>query len=366
MSDAPRSSLALSQPLLRWLREDPAWTALSLPQRARLAWQAHWGSTNSRLGQALAAQREPMTLDDPLLIAGPWRSGTTVMHELLAAALGSTTPLTWQCMNACAFELTPRRSGGRSIARPMDGLEISDDSPQEDEFALLALGVDSAYRAFWMPHRIGELQHTLDPQYWLARPQWLTTWEAFLRGLLRTASQPRQPLILKSPNHTYRLPSILQRFPRTRIVWMARPAGEVFQSNRLMWQMMFDRHGLGPADTDRTDRFIAAALDAAAQALRWCMQTMDRRQWTVIAHDALVADPGAAVDAVMQHLRLNAPTRGASFDLTLARLQSGRIQQHDLRTLPPVAVSPCRQLDAAQADALAQATSALLPNQQSS
>ena len=88
------------------------------------------------------------------------------MHELLTAATGWPTPLTWQCMNATAFQLLPAPPAQSGVARPMDGLEISPLSPQEDEFALLSLGVDSAYRGFLMPERLPELLHTLDPAYW--------------------------------------------------------------------------------------------------------------------------------------------------------------------------------------------------------
>ena len=308
MSKVARSSLALSQPLLGWLREDPAWAALPMAQRARLVWQARWGSINSGLTSALATQRAPVPLEDPVLIVGPWRSGTTVMHELLAAAIGSTTPRTWQCMNACAFELTPRRRGAAAIARPMDGLEISDESPQEDEFALLSLGIDSAYRAFWMPHRIGELRHTLDPQYWLDHPQWLDAWERFLRGVLATNGHAAaQPLLLKSPGHTYRVASILRRFPRARLVWMVRDPSEVFHSNRKMWSQMFVAHGLAAPHPSALDDFLAEMLSATACVLEDSLDlTFDRLVY--VAHESLLERPADVMASVRESLRLPTAT----------------------------------------------------------
>ena len=349
------SSLALSQPLLRWLREDPAWAALPLAQRARLAWQARWGSINSGVARALAAQGTLVALEDPVLIVGPWRSGTTVMHELLGAALGSTTPLTWQCMDACSFELLPHRHrGGRDpvVARPMDGLQISGESPQEDEFALLALGIDSAYRAFWMPQRIGELQHTLDPQYWLDQPQWLDAWEAFLRGVLRTATLPRQPLILKSPNHTYRLRAILQRFPRTHVVWMARDPAAIWHSNRKMWSSMFAAHGLSASNSDALDAFLVRALEEAASTLDWCSQNLDHARWTVVRQEALQADPVATMQGVQRALELQRETNSAAFDAAVARIGSGRVERY-AQAPPPVALPAIEALRGAQDAALA-------------
>lgn len=296
--------LALSRPLLHWLRQDPAWPQLSAVLRARVAWQAGWGSLNARLSRTLdRGEADQTTLQDPLLIVGPWRSGTTVMHELLSAATGYTTPLTWQCMNANAFRLGAPRASSVTLARPMDGLEIRPDSPQEDEFALLTLGAPSAYRAFWMPHRIGELHDTLSPDYWLANTQWLPLWEGFLRGVLRSSgTEVRQPLILKSPNHTYRLPAILRRFPGARVVWMARCASDVLASNRKMWRAMFDAHGLTPMNDHALDAFLLRALQSTTRLLAWCGDHLPRTQWCVVRHDALLTAPNAILRAVCRHL----------------------------------------------------------------
>lgn len=348
--------LALSRPLLHWLRQDPAWQRLPVALRARLQWQAGWGSVNMRLSGALAhGAAEQTALQDPLLIVGPWRSGTTVMHELLGAATGCATPRTWQCMNACAFQLGAPRQATAALARPMDGLEIRHDSPQEDEFALLTLGVDSAYRGFWMPHRLGELHATLAANYWLDNAAWLPAWEAFLRGVLRSAGPvERQPLILKSPNHSFRLPAILRRFPRTRVLWMARSAGDVMASNRKMWRAMFERHGLTPSDSAPLDAFLAAALDAAAHALRWCEGELPAAQWTVVPHEALVAAPQETTRAVCRHLLADIAIDESALAQAVAQTASGRIERYATAPHEHDAIArACEDLDAAQARAAA-------------
>lgn len=347
-----RGGLALSHPLLRWLRQDPAWPQLPAALRARAAWQAGWGSLNARLSDSLGrGAADGATLRDPMLIVGPWRSGTTVMHELLTAATGCTAPLTWQCMNACAFQLGAPRASKAALARPMDGLEIRPDSPQEDEFALLALGVPSAYRAFWMPHRIGELHDTLSPAYWLADPHWLAVWEGFLRGVLHSGgAAAQQPLILKSPNHTYRLPAILRRFPGARWVWMARDAGDVLASNRKMWRAMFAAHGLTPADNVALEAFLAAALQGAAQTLDWCHEHVPPTQWCVVRHDALLAAPQDAVRTVCRHLAGDLAIDEAALEQAVTRTASGRVERYDAATdANPVTAAAVAQLDAAQA-----------------
>ena len=107
-------TLALTPPLLAWLRQDPSWSSLPWAWRAAQRWRAAWSGLNARQSEALANPAIP--LQDPVFIVGPWRSGTTVMHELLTAATGCATPLTWQCMNAPAFRLASRPPNHVAIA----------------------------------------------------------------------------------------------------------------------------------------------------------------------------------------------------------------------------------------------------------
>lgn len=356
-SHARPSPLALSRPLLDWLRCGSDWRQRPWHERVALQWQAHWGSWNTRLSRAVVAQSAPtLDLRDPLLIVGPWRSGTTVMHELLTAASGYPTPTTWQCMDPCAFAL--RRTppvGGVDLARPMDGLAISATSPQEDEFALLSLGAASHYRAFLAPSRIGEMTDALRQDYWLLDRHWMPVWEAFLRAVLRAAAPAAQsrPLLLKSPNHSFRLQAILRRFPGARVLWMARDAGSVLASNRKMWQQMFARYGSpgSPAPPGALDGFLAQALVSAADALAWCLDTLPRDQLAVVGHEALAVRPEATIEQ-LRH-RWGRDWTGGTIDLhrALNRVQSGTIAQYGKGAgqITPPAV---KRLDAEQERAL--------------
>ncbi len=342
-------SLSITRPLLAWLREDRQWQTLDWRVRAVLAWKAGLGSLNAKLSraqQASATSRQPLA---PLLILGPWRSGTTVMHELLSAATGWPTPLTWQCMDPTAFQLgsAPRRDV--VTARPMDGLALGSLSPQEDEFALLALGAPSAYRAFWMPHRLTSLLPTLEQQYWLDEPQWLDTWEGFLRAVHRGAA-PGHGLLLKSPNHTFRLQAILGRHPQARVVWMLRDPQAVFFSNRKMWRTMFAEHGLTPADEAALDHFLARALQASAEALEWALAHLSADQLVCCTQEALRDAPLAEAQRVLAALHL--PADEAALEAAIASTRSGRVE-HYPQAPPDCAQAAIARLREIQADAAA-------------
>lgn len=325
-----RERLPLSPRLLDWLRADPVWRTLPLLTRAEYRWRGHWGGVNARIGQARALQGDAPALAAPLFVLGPWRSGTTVLHELLVAATGRPAPMTWQCMDPTAFHLRATAPPGPvTLARPMDGLPVTATSPQEDEFALLGLGAPSAYRAFLMPHRLDELQLTLDPQYWIDEPTWLPLLEGFLQGVLRTAPEPASPLVLKSPNHSFRMRALLRRFPAAQAVWLARDPAEVLQSNRKMWQAMFAAYALTPAAPALLDSFLGVALERAASMLAECILQMPRDRLVVLRFEALRSRPAATVRAVLRRLRIADAPDGYALEAAIGRSAAGRIDRHD-------------------------------------
>ena len=342
-------SLSLTRPLLRWLQGDPAWVTLPLRQRVWLQWQARIGSLNARLSlPANAPASMTDAVEAPVLVLGPWRSGTTVMHELLAAATGLTTPRTWQCMNATTFTTLPSGQRAKALAaRPMDGLEVGAQSPQEDEFALLTMGVESAYRAFWMPHRLDELQPTLDPAHWLAHDAWLGCLEQFLIGVLHTTPQSRQPLLLKSPNHSFRLPAIQRRWPDTRVVWMLRDGAAVAHSNLKMWRSMFQLHGLTAAVPGALEVFIARALRRCAQNLDTAMAGPGRHAWALVPQARLRDDAEAVVHEVHARLSLPGSIDQVALQTAIARTHVGREDRY-ITELPDSMRSAVREFDSAQ------------------
>lgn len=346
--------LPLSHDLLQWLRSSPShWQGLRLRTRAQLRWNSHWNTVNLRLSQA----RLPHPVGEepaPWLILGCWRSGTTVMHELLSAATGLPTPRTWQCMSACSFALlgTPPRS--TAVARPMDGLQIGPLSPQEDEFALLSMGADSAYRGFLMPGRLPELTHTLEASHWLQDGAWLSRLETFLALCRASSGAPTGAMLLKSPNHSFRLQALRARWPEARVVWMLRDPAEIFLSNRKMWRQMMDTHQLPGAPAlapEALDAFLAEALRQCAQQLRW-LSTQPDPHWHVCSQEALKAEPGPTVDRVLAAMAPDCVPDATRLAQAITLTSSGRIERYE--TAPPaLARQAIDELRAAQDDALA-------------
>lgn len=352
-SAGPPQRLPISPPLLGWLRAHQSWQQVPLARRAALHWASMWGGINLRLSEARQRQQPAPPVPAPLFVLGAWRSGTTVLHELIVAASGRAAPRTWQCMDPTAFRLHAAPPDTRiSIARPMDGLQVASGSPQEDEFALLGLGVASAYRAFLMPQRIDELHGTLDAQAWCDDGAWLPAWERFLQAVV--GSSARGP-VLKSPNHSWRMRALRRRWPQAQAVWIVRDPAQVLASNRKMWRAMFSAYALVAADDSAfaaLDRFLLHALDRAAAALSECAATMPREQFVVVTHEALLAEPEATVRALLQRLDAQAAVDAVALASAMRLSASGRVERYNVSAAD--AAEPALQaLAAAQATAVA-------------
>src|SRR5687768_6319878 len=105
----------------------------------------------------------------------------------------------------------------------MDNMAVGWDRPQEDEFALCALGVPSPY---WV---LGFFDRRQCPEYLDfggLPPGALARWkEAFVHVVKLMTFRHGKRLILKSPTHTARVGVLSEMFPRARFIHIVRDPG---------------------------------------------------------------------------------------------------------------------------------------------
>ncbi|HEU5442192.1 MAG TPA: sulfotransferase [Steroidobacteraceae bacterium] len=277
--------------LAQWIRQGGAPARAPLGYGLRLRWHAHWFELNWR------TQLERMTTAappaDPLFIVGLWRSGTTVLHELVNACGGWTTPQTWQCFHPSTCFLTGPPAQAAAVKRPMDEGLISAQGPQEDEFALLLLGEPSAYRGLIDPRRLLECGSAA----WSEGGGRLERWQPFVRGI---AGGGGARLLLKSPGHTFRIPALRALFPGARFVWIGRHPGEVLASNFRMWTSMMSVYALWDCPEGILQRFLGEAVRACNGVLERCIAEMTREQMLWVDFEALQTDPERVLRQILQ------------------------------------------------------------------
>jgi hypothetical protein len=267
-------------------------------QALRLWWHAQWFESNWSVQERRLAS-VPET-QDPLFVLGLWRSGTTVLHELLAACTSWTTPHTWQCFHPSTCFLTGAPTRQITVERPMDRGQIATHGPQEDEFALLLLGEPSVYRGFIDPRRLSECAELLrrEASAGADTAPALPRWRTFLRGIAAQAAQTR--LLIKSPNHSFRIAQLAQWYPRAQFVWIARHSGEVLASNLKMWRAMHEVHALWDCPGGALETWLREALRQCSRVLARCLEEMPRERLLWVDFEELRAQPRRTLARVLE------------------------------------------------------------------
>jgi hypothetical protein len=244
----------------------------------------------------------------PIFILGHWRSGTTLLHELMMLDPRLSFPNTFQCFAPSHFlvsEWVFHRFFGWILPskRPMDNVAFGWDRPQEDEFALMNMGLPSPYRRMAFPRRgwsdIDYLDFANVSSSDIER--WLTTLHQFLKAV--TVARPGR-LVLKSPTHTGRAGVLADYFEGAKFVHITRDPRALFPSTMRLWQSLDEVQGLqkppNPPDRD----YVIHCLKRMYASFHASRSTIPPESIIDIRYEDLVADPLAAMRLVYEKLDL--------------------------------------------------------------
>ena len=182
----------------------------------RLAQQAIFGR----------AIRETEIKEPPVFILGHWRSGTTYLHELLAQDDRFATPTSYQCFQPhhvllSEWFVTNLFWWLMPSKRPQDNVKLGWNTPQEDEFALCAMGLPTPYRRMAFPNN-----GPVDLEYLSMRglsAEELARWKQALEWFVKLITyHTGRRVLLKSPPHTGRLGVLAEMFPGARFIHLTR------------------------------------------------------------------------------------------------------------------------------------------------
>ncbi|MGO9057636.1 MAG: sulfotransferase family protein [Candidatus Binataceae bacterium] len=254
------------------------------------------------------AQLDSITLEDPLFIIGHWRSGTTLLHELMALDQRLLSPITRQCFNPQSFLLSGvSRRAGAVVVRPSGDRTVSAESPQEEEFALLCLGCVSPYEAFVFPRALHRLGALCDPQEFNSqeREDWERRLVRFLKAV-RLAGGFRR-LLLKSPSNSFRIAALRRLFPQAAFIQMVREPTPVIASAVDMWLKMWQRYALeeAPEHARLQDLVIDNWLHLETK-LQNQAQSCGDGSFITVRYEDLVAQPHRTIEKIYAELGLGA------------------------------------------------------------
>ena len=191
--------------------------------------------------EAFAEQIEQTTIDQaPIFILGHWRSGTTLLHNLLCKDERFAFPNVYEVYNPWTFLITEDLVKKHleklpPEKRPMDNVLVKYDDPAEDEVAISLLSLKSPLIGWAFPvheayfDRYLTLHHISEQE----RAEWKKWFIYFLKKL---TLRYHKPLILKSPHHTARVKTLTELFPDAKFIHIARNPYRIFQSTVSLYE----------------------------------------------------------------------------------------------------------------------------------
>lgn len=256
----------------------------------------------------------------PIFILGHWRTGTTLLHEMLILDGRHGYPTTYECMEPNHFLLSESFFTNwlwflMPVRRPMDNMAAGFDRPQEDEFGLCMLGRPSPYLSIAFPNRPRQFEEYYDlekvpPR---ARARWKRTFLYFLR--LITYRQGKR-LVLKSPPHTCRIKILQEMFPDAIFIHIIRDPFVVFPSTVHLWKALYEKQGLQRPKFRGLEEYVFETYLRMYNKLEETRHLVDPSRFYELRYEDLVRDPIEQMRTLYEHLQLG------DFDRVLPRLES--------------------------------------------
>lgn len=245
--------------------------------------------------------------DDPVIVIGHWRSGTTYLHQLMAADPGAATarnaltvaPQVSLLLKPLIIAVLNRLM---TATRPIDAVPWSALDPQEDEIGLARLTIDTNMAGVAFPqdylrhfHRC-VLSTTRDFQRQLLH---------FVRLTWAHDGEGKRHLLIKNPTHTARVTFLLDLFPKARFVLMKREPVDAVRSLTLVKQKLADLVGLQPApDQQRQVEETAMAHRLLLEAFESARPQIPAGQLVEVNYGELVDSPMNTVERIYRELSI--------------------------------------------------------------
>ena len=307
---------------LRLLRQNSfAIAPTSLLRAMSITCQSSQNSLFRRLEQRrYASQVKDVHVSPPLFVLGHWRSGTTHLHNLLTVDRRFAFPNNYQALFPHTF-LTMESLHSRFIEwflpkrRPMDNMQWTMQSPQEDEFALCITTFKSPCMGWFFPERRDHYDRYLT--FLDVSDYEVDEWKAGLVTFLKRLTwKLKLPLVLKSPPHTCRIKRLLEIFPQAKFVHIHRDPYSVFLSTRNMLKVNFGLHCLQHPRLYDLDEWILRQYREMYEVFFEERSLIPAGNYYEVGFEELERDPVSEVERIYDALSL------PNFSKTKSEVQS--------------------------------------------
>ena len=245
--------------------------------------------------------------DDPVIIIGHWRTGTTFLHQLLALDEQFICPTVFQASFPDSFLVSGRyfRPVFSALVkkRPMDNVRMGFDDPQEDEFALAKLTPDSPLLKMIFPEKPGYFLNDaidLNPKK-ENREMWKNRMAAFCAKIRQGSGRT---VLLKNPAHSLRIPLIRETFPRAKFIYLHRHPYNVVASSLNLWNVMASDNQLKGKPYFPGLNEVTEGLIKFYDVIGRDLAGLPPGTYCEVGYEALEADPVAEIKGIYKAIGL--------------------------------------------------------------
>ncbi|HWE39509.1 MAG TPA: sulfotransferase [Isosphaeraceae bacterium] len=245
----------------------------------------------------------------PLIVVGLPRSGTTLLHRLLALEPSGRPLVFWEAMwpspppEEATYTTDPRVGRTRLLLKGLLGMmpalraihDAEADAPEE---------CNPLLEHNFTAHTVGGALGSVTYVDWLLAHDMVGPYR-FLRRLLQLLMwrKPADHWVLKNPAHTWYLDALLAVFPDACLVQTHRDPKEVIPSLCSLWSQ------LRTLFTDRIDLRLTGrrATEIFAEATRRALAvraTADPARFLDVTYESLLRDPVSVVTRIHDHFGL--------------------------------------------------------------
>jgi hypothetical protein len=246
--------------------------------------------------------------DDPIIIVGHWRTGSTFLHQLLALDPNFATSNVFQGSIPDSF-LTSRKSYepimGRALkgTRPMDQVKLSMDEPLEDEYALFRLCSYSPLEGVIFPKQDGYFLNHF-PGF-LSEDEKLEQWKSALKYFYKKLTlNNNSRILIKNPFHSFRIKVLNEIFPNAKYIHIIRHPHKVVPSTIRMWDIVGSQNAMNTKWRKPTTGEVSDVLNKMILQIEKDFKGLSAEKHYELKFEDLEKNPINEIKAIYKHLNV--------------------------------------------------------------
>lgn len=247
--------------------------------------------------------------DNPIFIIGHWRTGTTLLHQLLNLDTNLAAPTLFQvaepnCFISSYRYYVPVFSALVAENRPMDNVKIGMNEPQEDEYAIYRITDFSPLERIVFPEDTGYFILNCPsflPENDADRKEWEQQFIAYFRKLHFFYGKT---IVSKNPFNSMRIKELVTLFPGARFIHIVRHPFEVVPSTINMWKIVLEQNRLNRKGSEPGFEEVVQGVDKVLTKIKQDSSLIPEENYFEMKFEDLEADPVAELKKLYERFHL--------------------------------------------------------------